>query len=261
MREKYILILFILISILFSGCEKIQPGPEDRAEFTATDGVILVGKFVPPMMGGTPKTLDKLTFIMMHGLASTKGEWFSFADKLAKEGYGYFAFDLRGHGESTKNKNGGTIDYKYFGQPGPGSKWELMITDVDSAVKYITSKKGIPKNRIALMGASVGANVALIYSAKHKFIPLVVLLSPGWEYIGLNIESSIKEYGHKPLLIAASPGDEYAYKSSIIMEQIANKYGTTVKFLSGKEKQHGVQMFTPAFEDLLISWLKNTDTH
>jgi len=198
-----------------------------------------------------------LTFIMMHGLASTKGEWFNFADKLAKEGYGYFAFDLRGHGESTKNKNGEIIDYRYFGQPGPGSKWELMITDVDSAVKYLTNKKGINKNRIGIMGASVGASLALIYSARHNFIPIVALLSPGWDYIGLNIESSIKEYGKRPMLIAASPGDEYAYKSSIIMEQIANKQGATVKFLSGKEKQHGVQMFDGVFEDLIISWIKD----
>jgi len=244
---KFPFILPVLCFCMFS-CRQLSPGPDDNARITGTGGVILAGKYVPP---ASP---DKLTFILLHGLGSGKGEWYSFVDKLTQQGYGYLLYDLRGHADSTKDKSGNTVDYKYFLQAGPGSEWEKMVPDLNCAVKYLV-KKGINKNKIALMGASLGANVSLLYAVKNKTIPLVVLLSPGWSYAGLNIDTAIKEYGDRPLLIAASPGDKYAYDSSIAMVQYARMNKTKVEFLYGDGAKHGVQMFDGKFEPKLLSWI------
>jgi pimeloyl-ACP methyl ester carboxylesterase len=75
-------------------------------------------------------------FILLHGLASSKEEWLSFGQHLNRQGWGWFAFDARGHGDSslTRGADGGANGYKYFGAPGRGSDWERMIDDVGAAV-------------------------------------------------------------------------------------------------------------------------------
>jgi len=234
---------------LFSACAKTLPGSEPQAKIITKDNVILVGKFAPP------KNPAKFTFILLHGLASDKGEWYGFADKLSRRGYGYLAIDMRGHGESNKTTDGADVDIKYFGPPGPGSEWSKMVEDADAMVKYLVGKRGIKKGTIALAGASIGANISLIYSANHKFVPFVVLLSPGLKYIELFTAKAMKEYGKRPVAIAASPGDKYAYESSERLITIAKENGAAVAFFDGIEARHGVQMFDGKFEDKILDWI------
>lgn len=234
---------------MFSGCTKPVPDSEPRSEIITEDNVILIGKFMPP------KNPEKLTFILLHGLASGKEEWYSFADRLSARGYGYLAVDMRGHGESNKTKSGKEVDIKYFGAPGPGSQWDKMTEDVDCMVKYLNRKRNIKKNKVALAGASIGANIVLKYSARHKFIPLTILLSPGLNYVGLLSAPAMQEYDNRPVAIASSPKDEYAYASSARLLVIAREAGANVVVFEGKKNQHGTQMFDGKFENKLLNWL------
>ena len=244
---KRFVVIFLSVLPLIS-CDKIDPSAEDKAKFLADSGAIITGKFVPP------KSPDKLTFIMLHGLASSKEEWFVFADKLAGKGYGYFAFDLRGHGESTKDKNGNEISYKTFFDIGPDSEWRKMVKDLDYAVKYL-KHKGIAKERIGLIGASLGANVIFVYAAKNKFVPVTVLLSPGVKYAGIASGEAAHNYGIRPIAIAASPKDQYAYESSGYLFETAARQNKNAAFFEGKNAQHGVQMFDSIFENKIIGWI------
>ncbi|MDD5688125.1 MAG: alpha/beta fold hydrolase [Elusimicrobia bacterium] len=245
--EGGFIITFLFVSLV--SCSKPISDSEPKSEMITKDGVVLVGKFV------SPGDRNKLTFILLHGLGSGKSEWFGFADKLSKRGYGYLAVDIRGHGESTKTESGGEISYQNFGMPGPDSQWSKIIGDVDVAVNYLTKKRNIKKDSIALIGASLGANAALIYSANHKFIPFVVLLSPGLNYAELLTALAMKEYGKRPILFAASPLDKYAYESSGRLVEIANGNNIKYAFLEGKNSQHGVQMFDGKFENKLLDWI------
>lgn len=148
---KYKIIGFVLFSIfILTCCSKINPVAEDKSMFVSSDGVIMVGKFVPPVDS------SKFTFVMLHGLASSKNEWFGFAEKLAKKGYGYFAYDLKGHGESCKDVDGKEVNFKYFSQTGTGSKWESMITDLDKAIKYLRQKKRHQEEKNCNNGSKFG---------------------------------------------------------------------------------------------------------
>lgn len=236
---------------LLTACAERVPDSQPRSEIITKDNVILIGKFVPPKEPG------KLTFILLHGLASSKEEWYGFADKLSERGYGYLAVDMRGHEESNKTKSGKEVNFKYFGRPVQGSEWFKMPEDVDCMVKHLTKKRHIKKTGIALAGASVGANIALIYSASHKSIPLTVLLSPGLNYVGLLTAPALQQYGNRPVAIAASPKDEYAYKSSARLMDIAEDQDVDAVFFEGKKNRHGVQMFDGKFEDNLLDWIDN----
>ena len=252
MFRKFFAVILYAILCSFAACGKMIPATEPQSKIIAKDKVVLIGKFIPP------ENPQKLTFILLHGLASGKGEWYGFADKLAGLGYGCLAVDMRGHGESCKNADGSALDVKYFGWPGPGSEWSMMTEDVDAMVKYLVSKRGINKNRIAVAGASVGANIALIYAAGHKSVPLVILLSPGLDYAGFLTAPAMKEYGGRPVLLAASPGDSYAYGSSMRLMEIAKENGSPAVFLEGSNARHGVQMFDGKFEDGILKWI---DSH
>lgn len=249
MRNKIILGILAAGFCLFSACTKPVPDSEPRSEIITEDNVILIGKFVPP------KTPEKLTFILLHGLASGKEEWYGFVEKLSSRGYGYLAVDMRGHGESNKTKSGKEVDIKFFGPPGPGSEWDRMTEDVDCMVKYLDRKRNIQKNTIALAGASIGANIVLKYAVRHKFIPLTVLLSPGLNYAGLLTAPAMLEYDTRPVAIASSPKDEYAYASSARLLVIAKEAGANVAVFEGEKNQHGTQMFDGKFENKLLDWV------
>jgi len=247
--RKFFLISFYTAICFLTACGRTIPASEQQAKILTKDKVILIGKFVPPKKPG------KFTFILLHGLASNKGEWHDFADKLSELGYGYLAVDMRGHGESNKATDGTEVNVKYFSWPGPESEWEAMGNDVGVIVKYLIKKKGTQENTIAFAGASIGANIALIYAAKHKSVPLVVLLSPGINYARFLSEPAMKEYGNRPAAIVASPDDNYAYESSRRLMIIAKESGDNAKFFEGKKAQHGVQMFDGKFEFKILEWI------
>ena len=245
-------VLIIAYTSIFSACAKVSPGPDDKAQFVAPDGMVIAGKYVPLKK-------NKITFILLHGLASTKDEWNSFEQKLTERGYGYFAYDLRGHHGSNKNTKGQELTINQIVNSGNLAEIQKLVSDIDGAVKYLKSK-GIKKNRVGLIGASVGANISMIYASEHKFIPVTVLLSPGWNYIGLEINPIIKEYGSRPLGVAASPGDKYAYDTATQLTLVARQLKTDAYFFEGAQAQHGTQMLVPGgdFENNILDWIDST---
>ena len=246
MKRSYLLLGCFLV---FLCCREKKLLPEKDARFTTRDGVILTGDFFPP------SRKEKVTFILLHGLGSSRREWDDFTERLRKRGYGCLAYDLRGHGESTKKEYGKEVDYRKFLRPGPLSEWSLMVEDLGQAVKYL-KRKGIRKQRIGLMGASLGANIALLYTSKERTLPLTVLLSPGWNYAGLDTTLAIREYGVRPLALVASPKDSYAYQTSVLMHRIVSQNNPGAVFLKGKGGEHGVQMLKGRLKEQLLKWIE-----
>ena len=212
-----------------------------EVSFITDDGVIIEGLYVPA--GDRSAT----TFILLHGLGSNQEEWQAFAHKLLAAGYGFLSYDARGHGDSTMRKNGLAITYQTFGNQGNDSGWFKMLGDLDKAVKFLTREKGIPEKKIGIMGASLGANIALVYSAGNTAIKPVVLLSPGMDYAGIRTESAILQLNQRPVLIAASPADTYAFQSAQLLYQSIQQ-NRKAALLIGENGFHGVQMFDGKFD-------------
>src|SRR5262249_7096568 len=139
------------------------------------DGVKFVAHYHPARRSGA------FTWILLHGLGSVKEEWEPFANKLVMEGNGAFLYDARGHHESNQLSNGRTIDYKDWHNAGPGTPWSEMPGDLESAISLLEKQYHVSEKQIALGGASLGANVALVVASKHPEVPALVLLSPGIE--------------------------------------------------------------------------------
>lgn len=246
---------FIFIGLLSMACVPVFAQPNDSAywntlKWTTEDGVQLVGLYRPA------SRLGASTWILLHGLGSNKEEWETFGKKLARQGNGVFLYDARGHHESNHLITGETISYQSWQSAGPGSPWNAMPSDLASAVNLLRKKYGLPGTRIAVGGASLGANVALLYASEHANVPAVILLSPGMEYAGIQTAAAIKTYRGRPVFMAASPNDLYAYSS---VRQLADlDSGPSCRVVEGKSG-HGVNMLDEEFTKTLLDWMREQD--
>lgn len=211
------------------------------------DQIRLVGLYHP-----ASDPAKKLTWVLQHGLGSNKEEWDKFARQLATTtGQGVLIFDARGHGESQQTTGGEPVHYTAFAR----GDWQQMPGDMESAVDFLKKTYSLKADRIAVGGASLGANIAILYAAHAGDVPAVMLFSPGIEYAGMNIDNAFNRYGAKPLLLAASPGDRYAFES---VQVLARRRGDAqLRVIEGPDSKHGVNMFDAPTTARILDWTQH----
>jgi len=209
------------------------PDAEQKVSFKTKDGWTIAALYRPARKHGT-------VLILAHGVGSSMGEWAGFTQRLAAKGVGTLAVDLRGHVDSKLGPNG-PRDYADFDATG---EWPRAAGDLDAAVDWLKAR-GVAENRIALGGASIGANLASAAAASRPRTPFLLLLSAGPDYRGVKLRKP-----ETRTLAGASPGDLYAYQT---LKPLAAVPGVeTFEAPSG----HGVQMFTdPATLDKIVDWV------
>lgn len=245
-------ILFILF-LVFNSFLVLAVSTKEKI---VSEKIILVGNYSPPKKG-------QPVLVLLHGLGSVRGEWEKLTKILDNFGIGYFLFDLRGHGESNKTISGQQVNFTEFKKPGPGSEWDKMVKDLDVVIKYLVKEKNVKEENIILCGASLGANICLIYGSKNRNIKNLILLSAGWDYAGLKTEPAAKKVVNNHnnklrILFAASFMDSYAYSSTRQLINILKSGNVEITFLEGKDAQHGVQMFDDEFLKKLLKWINET---
>jgi pimeloyl-ACP methyl ester carboxylesterase len=230
----------LLLVLLLSGCiGKASIGEPKIMDFKikTSDGVKIAGTFYES------KADNPAGIVLLHMLNRDRRDWDSFARALQASGYAVVAIDLRGHGDSD-------LDWRDFAD----KDFRKMVEDVDVAVKYL-KKQGIASDKISLIGASIGANVALEYASQNGNVRSLVLLSPGVDYRGLRADEAIEEYDG-PVLIVASEEDVYSTQSSqILFEKAVGEKKLEVL----KNAGHGTKMFSdPNLGYLILRWLEDT---
>lgn len=246
------IIILLAVLLLLTGCpaqngdvvdnpditeepEKEMPESQDAIFFTE-DGVQLKGVI---WRHHTPEK----GIVLLHMVGNEKEDYFELAPKLQEAGYGVLAFDFRGHGESS----GGS--YMYFSD----EDWANLEMDVKAAVKLM---KHDGYESIGLVGASIGANLALRYAVGDEIIESVVLLSPGDKFRGVSTEGVASGYD-EPVFLAAALDDEY---SSATVTKIHNELAGEKKLEIFELAGHGTNMFAaePGLYDMVIDWFTTT---
>lgn len=207
---------------------------ERLVTFPTKDGWTISGLYRPA------KKRAGTVLVLAHGVGSAKVEWAGFTQRLAAKGVGTLAIDLRGHADSKKGpKDAG--DYATFDASG---EWPRAVADLDAAVEWLKAL-GVPEERIALGGASIGANLASAEAAARPKTPFLLLLSAGAQYRGVPLRKP-----QTKTLAGASPPDEYADRT---LKPLGAVPGVeTFEAPAG----HGVQMFAdPATLDKVVDWV------
>lgn len=208
----------------------------------------MIGEFHP---ASKPKAY---TWVLLHGLGSNRAEWVALSKAMAKEGQGILIYDARGHGDSVRTSRGETLDYKTWRTAGPGSPWNSMISDLEETVTMLEKTQKLLPKRIAVGGASLGANVALVYASRHPDVPALLLLSPGIEYAGINTSQAWTTYVPRKVLLAASPEDAYAYQT--VQQYCAHSTYSVCPKVDGKGAAHGVNMLDANMTQQVLNWMK-----
>lgn len=220
--------------------------------FITDDGVSIVGTYYAPSSGLKDSTP---TIILLHMLGKDRSTWNTFASALSHKGYDVLAIDLRGHGDSIK-QGSSTASYQSFTE----NDFNKMTLDVKAAKQFLIEQKNAKPDRMAVIGASIGANIALNYAATlDPTIKIVILLSPGLNYRGVATSDTITKYKN-PIYIAATEGDSESAKDSQTLCTKIN-CGENLKIYSGSIS-HGTNMFSealnPPLQDLIMSWLSSS---
>ncbi|MFH1258021.1 MAG: alpha/beta fold hydrolase, partial [Candidatus Micrarchaeota archaeon] len=120
----------------------------------------------------------KEAIILLHMLNRNRNDWNDFARKL-QPNYEVIAVDFRGHGDSGGDLNAFTAE-----------DFQKFMLDVKAAREFLSNRG---KKTYALIGGSIGANIALNFAVEND-IGRVVLLSPGLDYRGVETGTSAHKY-------------------------------------------------------------------
>lgn len=214
-----------------------------RVSFPTADGVTIVGDLYEGPFGG-PSAL------LLHMMPATKESWGSTALALIAAGFSLvLAIDLRGHGESVESTPV-RLDYKTF----TDAEHQAKIRDVEASAAWLEKERGADQRRFVLIGASIGANLAISFAAAHPDIPAVVALSPGLDYHGVTAVDKVASFAaDQALLLVASADDEYSFAT----DRMLAERDPDAESIELAGAGHGTNMLErqPDLVDQIVHWL------
>lgn len=189
------------------------------------------------------------SLILIHEKGSGKEVWKSLAEGAQRIGFTVVCFDMRGHGESVL-KNGQPIDFKEF----TTKDWRGVSLDLDAVVERLITD-GADPSRMGVVGAGLGANLALRYAAERPAVHSVVLISPGRVYEGIGIQEPLQSFNRRPLLVLAAENDPFSAQSAQEIQREASGYAE-LRMYPGPA--HGVELlhFSNSARAQILQWLE-----
>lgn len=204
--------------------EKI-PDPENL-NVTTGDGVRILMTFYPSNRGK-----EAVPVILLHQFQGNRAEYKPLAKLLQDKGFAVIVPDLRGHGDSTK-QNRGNRESTLNASKMSVENFRLMVEQDMYAIKEFlwerNNNKELNLNKLCVVGAEMGASVALNFAAFDavgygdsdrgpyygtlqlgRFVKALVLLSPEMAYKGLSFPAAQLEDQKKtlPVLILVGKDD------------------------------------------------------
>ncbi len=210
---------------------------------TTPDRVTLAGTFWA-QSGHAPAVL------LLHMLGRTRADWDGLAEDLAAQGFNVLTVDFRGHGESVQ-QGSRRLDYADFSE----RDWQGLTTDVAASLDWLARQPSVDAAHLAIVGASIGANSALIAASGDRRVTTLVLLSPGLDYHGLKTQRAMEQYGTRSVFLVASDDDENSAAAVRRLDNLASGRRALKVFQAAG---HGTSMFgpEPTLKAQIVGWLK-----
>lgn len=221
---------------------EVGEAASQRVTLRTDDGLSLAATWYEPSSRPAPAV------ILVHMLHRSRREWEAVAQRLASDGIGALAIDLRGHGESPGALTAGD---------GAQADYSSMVLDVKAARRFLAARAEVQQSRVGMAGASIGANLAALEASADPTIASLVLLSPSLDYRGLRIEAAVKKIAARPVLLVASDDDPYALRSA---RELQKAGGGLRELLVLKQAGHGASMLSRDADLVrtLVDWFRRT---
>jgi dienelactone hydrolase len=236
-----LLVFFLSLIFAFAYAQNIQsvdaaptPVPPQSVAIKMADGLEIKGDFYIP--GGSEKAPAAL---LLHQYGGNSYDWKDFANLLVEKGYNVLAVDLRGQGLT-----GGKAD------------WKLAQKDTVALMNWLRDQDNIDPKHVVVMGASVGANLALRGCADDDACRVAIALSPGLSFYGIVAKDAISSMKDKSIFLAASQKDQQSGEPTKYLTIYAPASVNVLTRVYASSAMHGMGLFT--FDDLtplIMQWL------
>ena len=246
-------ILFLFFVLFFFFVQFVAEGvAEETVDITTDDGVKLKSTYF------APETLNAPGVILLPDTRCDRKTFGSFPRKLNEAGFAVLALDLRY--KDIIAKAGSRKE-----QISTILKQDLMALvkyDTKSGINFLSSKKEVDPERIALIGTSLGSRVAIISGVEYDLKALVLISLSGEvafpDYKPIKL--LLSDYGEKPILFMTAKkdwgGNGKAAEHNKLYNEWKKKGKKELKIWSGSG--HGVEILkTKESTNFVISWLKN----
>lgn len=236
----------VYAAMLMAACRPQPPAAPLQPEvitFESKDGGILRASLYRPASPQPPG------LILVPTRNSSREAWSMFAQTAQEAGYLCLAVDLRGQGESLPPRGQPSSQRDFSTED-----WKRALYDIAAAREAILACGAHPDN-LAIVGAGLGANLALQYAVADPAMQAVVMVSPGLDYQGIQTDKAIIALANRPVLLMASKGDSYAAGSCARLKALAPSFSELREY---EGAAHGVDLLSGnslAAEQILL-WLK-----
>ena len=199
-----------------------------------------------------PAQEDRRTVILLHDLGKNKEAFSALRTALTKEGIGYLALDLRGYGKSL-----GAEKAASFAREGVDNQYNKMTRDVDAAIEFL-QKQRVPVEKLCVLGAGLGANVAAKSMTFWPDVPLLALISPTANVRDVLTIPALRLYKGN-VLIAAGAADKKMFLEASVIRNVSylatGPENGKVTFLTAYDKTSH-EMLDQYLIPTVIQWLK-----
>lgn len=243
MKKVSVLLLFIFsISI---GIAQETKGKE--IEFTTTDNIKISATYQ------LPKNIKKApAVILIHQGGSTREEWkeLTLWNKLIENGYAILAYDVRLHGKSAKDE--GSI-YDLFNNS------KRAPLDLKAAINFLKKDKRIDKDRIGIIGASIGGNLAVVAAGLDDYNVKSVVVMSAKTSAAQNLSGKKTLPTPKNAFYIASKNEQKGARE-LWAKELYKKTTGTRKVTIAEGDKHGsfILRENKGLEKDIIKWIKET---
>ncbi len=151
----------------------------------------------------SPEGKESVPVLLLHDYKGSRADFDPLAQELQKQGHCVIALDLRGHGASTNATafNGTQIrlDPDKFSKADILSMINLDLEAIKSRITKLNNDGECNLDRLTIVGAGMGATVALLWTAQDwswpalrtnkqgQFVKALVMLSPERNFKGVSL--------------------------------------------------------------------------
>ena len=210
-----------------------QVAPAATVQLTTSDGLSIHAE-----TAGS----GKHAVLLVHGWGQTSSDWSGLNQNLVSHDFFVLTLDLRGHGQSGVS----TAISKEDCTP--------MKADLEAALNWLQQRK---PTSISVVGAELGANLALQVASSHEAIHNVVLLSPGLNHCGVKVGAAIAAYADRPILFATSETDVLSRKAATLLKAKATG-PSHLELIPGSVRGTRLLNASPQLESVLVGWLNGS---
>ncbi len=206
------------------------PGESPYEVVASQDGLRLQAMLYPADEQPAPAVL------LLPMLYGRKEDWRPLIPRLQQGGYTVLAVDLRGQGVT-----------------GGATNWTQARQDVLDMLADLRALDGVDGERIAVIGAGIGANLALTGCAVSTYCDAVVALSPGLDDQGVLTEGAVTQLGNRPLLLVAALDDPAARAAQTLDALASGPH--ELRLLEGAARGTDLLEVYPDLAETILAWL------